>query len=45
VLINNDLKSSAETLAGIVRAERTRRSRMERLIRPILSTFEQQKVE
>jgi guanylate kinase len=40
VLINNDLQTSAESLAGIVRAERTKRSRMEGQIRPILATFE-----
>src|SRR5262249_16629220 len=40
VLINNDLKSSAESLAAIVRAERMRRVRMEPQIQPILATFE-----
>lgn len=40
VLINNDLEESAETLCGIVRAERTRRTRIEPLVRPILETFE-----
>src|SRR5258706_2353906 len=40
VLINNDLQSSAESLAAIVRAERMRRVRMEPQIRPILATFE-----
>jgi guanylate kinase len=40
VLINNELIQSDETLAGIVRAERVRRSRMEDRIQPILETFE-----
>lgn len=40
VLINNDLTSSAESLAAIVRAERMRRVRMEPQIQPILATFE-----
>jgi len=40
VLVNNELSQSEETLAGIVRAERVRRSRMEEQIRPILETFE-----
>lgn len=40
VLINNDLKTSADTLAAIVRAERARRTRIEEKIRPILETFE-----
>jgi guanylate kinase len=40
VLINNDLQSSSESLAAIVRAERLRRARMEKQIRPILGTFE-----
>ena len=40
VLINQELASSDETLAGIVRAERVRRDRMEEQIRPILETFE-----
>jgi guanylate kinase len=41
VLINNDLQASAESLAGIVRAERMKRSRMEGQIRQNLATFEQ----
>ncbi len=41
VLINNDLQSSAESLAAIVRSERMRRTRMEAQIRPILATFEE----
>ena len=41
VLINNDLQSSAESLAAIVRSERMRRTRMEKKIRPILATFEE----
>ncbi len=40
IVINNDLDESALTLAGIVRAERARRARMETAIRPILETFE-----
>lgn len=40
IVINNDLNESAQTLAGIVRAERARRGRMEDRIRPILETFE-----
>jgi guanylate kinase len=40
LLINNDLQSSAESLAAIVRAERMRRVRMESRIQPILATFE-----
>jgi guanylate kinase len=44
VLINNDLASSDETLASIVRAERVRRDRMEDQLRPILETFEKQRI-
>ncbi|MBZ5592826.1 MAG: guanylate kinase [Acidobacteriia bacterium] len=40
VVINNDLNESAQTLAGIVRAERVRRTRIEDQIRPILATFQ-----
>ena len=40
VLVNNDLTLAAETLKGIVRAERVRRIRVEEKIRPILATFE-----
>ena len=40
VLINNELSTSATTLASIVRAERVRRTRIEDKIRPILETFE-----
>jgi guanylate kinase len=40
VLVNNDLQSSAESLAGIVRSERLRRARMEQQIQPILATFD-----
>jgi guanylate kinase len=39
VIINNDLQSSSEALAAIVRAERVRRVRMEPQIQPILATF------
>jgi guanylate kinase len=40
VVINNELNESARTLAGIVRAERVRRTRIEDQIRPILATFQ-----
>jgi guanylate kinase len=40
VLVNNDLQSSADSLAAILRAERMRRVRMESKIQPILATFE-----
>jgi guanylate kinase len=40
LLINSDLQSSAESLAAIVRAERTRRVRMEPRIQSILATFD-----
>jgi guanylate kinase len=40
VLINNELKASAQSLASIVRAERVRRVRIEDQILPILETFE-----
>jgi guanylate kinase len=40
LLINNDLQSSAESLAAIVRAERMRRVRMEPRIQSILATFD-----
>jgi guanylate kinase len=40
VLINNDLRSSSESLEAIVKAERLRRERMENQIQPILETFE-----
>jgi guanylate kinase len=39
VLINDNLDESSKTLAGIVRAERARRSRVEEKIQPILETF------
>jgi guanylate kinase len=45
LLINNDLQSSAESLAAIVRAERMRRVRMESRIQPILATFEIESLE
>ena len=41
VLVNDDLDVAAETLKGIVRAERVRRVRVEEKIRPILETFGQ----
>jgi guanylate kinase len=43
VVINDDLSRSVETLAGIVRAERARRTRIEDQIRPILATFEEKR--
>ena len=39
VLINDNLEESSQTLAGIVRAERVRRTRLEEKIKPILETF------
>jgi guanylate kinase len=39
VLINDNLEQSSKTLAGIVRAERARRARVEEKIQPILETF------
>jgi guanylate kinase len=39
VLINDDLEESSLTLAGIVRAERVRRARVEDQVQPILATF------
>lgn len=42
VLINRDLHASIDALASIVKAERTRRTRMEQQIRPVLETFELQ---
>jgi guanylate kinase len=42
VVINNDLETSAATLAAIVHAERVRRSRIEDQIRPILATFQKE---
>ena len=39
VLVNDDLDAAAETLKGIVRAERVRRERVEEKIRPILASF------
>jgi guanylate kinase len=41
VLVNSDLDLAAETLKGIVRAERVRRIRVEEKIRPILATFDE----
>jgi guanylate kinase len=40
VLINDHLEESSQTLAGIIRAERVRRSRIEDQIQPILATFQ-----
>jgi guanylate kinase len=45
LLINEQVESSVETLAAIVRAERVRRIRMEERILPILATFERPEVE
>ena len=39
VLINRDLCESDSVLSAIIRAERTRRTRIEDQIRPILETF------
>lgn len=44
VLINRDVAAGVDTLCSIVKAERVRRSRMEREIRPILATFERSEV-
>ena len=41
VLVNNDLNLAAETLKSIVRAERVRRTRVEKQIKPILDSFDQ----
>jgi len=41
VLVNNDLNLASETLKAIVRAERVRRIRVEKQIKPILDSFEQ----
>jgi guanylate kinase len=41
VLVNEELDPAAETLKGIVRAERIRRSRVEKQIEPILASFKQ----
>ncbi len=40
VLVNGEVNASVERLAAIVAANRSRRERMEREIRPILETFE-----
>jgi guanylate kinase len=40
VVINDQIAESEQTLASIVRAERVRRGRMEKRVRPILETFE-----
>ena len=39
ILVNRDVDVAADTLAGVVKAERIRRSRMEDEIRPILAGF------
>jgi guanylate kinase len=39
VLVNREVEASVDTLASIVKAERSRRGRMEEQIRPILETF------
>jgi guanylate kinase len=41
VVVNDDLDIAAETLQGIVRAERVRRVRVEEKVQPILDTFGQ----
>jgi guanylate kinase len=40
IVVNREVESSVDALASIVKAERVRRGRMERDIRPILATFE-----
>ncbi len=45
VVVNEDVDESAEALASIVRAERVRRTRMEKKIRPILESFENKRGE
>lgn len=40
VLVNREVSTSVDNLVSIVRAERTRRTRMEGQIQPILETFE-----
>ena len=40
VLVNHQVEESSGTLASIIKAERVRRIRMERQIRPILKSFE-----
>jgi guanylate kinase len=39
ILVNRDVDAAADILAGVVKAERIRRSRMEDEIRPILAGF------
>lgn len=43
VLINREVSASVDTLASIVKAERTRRTRMEEQVQPILESFERSK--
>jgi len=40
VLVNHEVQASVDTLVSIVKANRSRRDRMEQKIRPILETFE-----
>jgi guanylate kinase len=40
VLVNDEVETSVDTLASIVKAERVRRSRMQDRIRPILDSFD-----
>jgi guanylate kinase len=40
LLVNREVESSVDILAAIVKAERVRRTRMEKEIRPILASFE-----
>jgi guanylate kinase len=42
VLVNEQLDAAAETLKAIVKAERVKRTRVEKQIRPILASFEQE---
>jgi len=39
VLVNDNIDDSAETLCGIIRAERVRRQRMDEKLKPILDSF------
>ena len=45
VLVNQDVEESSATLRSIVFAERSRRARMEEIVRPILKTFEQEEIQ
>jgi guanylate kinase len=39
ILVNRDVNAAADTLAGVVKAERIRRCRMEEEVQPILASF------